>query len=111
MASVFDTHIYRDGERNMYICVLRYRDKYIYMDGHIDIKRDPIIHVNGSSNEGSRSRSRVSTLFCSAPGWYPCRVLRSLAGSLWLASQVKRAWSRVSGFLVWAVSHRWQCGD
>ena len=69
----------------------------------MDSRREPITHVNGNSREGSSSRSSVSILICSAPGWYPCRVLRSLAGSPWLASQLNRACSRVSGFLVWAV--------
>ena len=69
----------------------------------IESIREPIIQVKGNSREGSTSRSRVSTVRCSAPGWYLCKVDRSLAGSPWLASQVYRAWSRVSRLLVWGV--------
>ena len=64
-----------------------------------EYNRELITQDIGSSSEGSTSRSMVSTVLCSAPGWYPCSVDSSLAGRPWLSSQVNRACSRVSGRL------------
>ena len=75
---------------------------------------DPVVRTEDywrrPSREGSRSRSRVRIVRCTAPGWCLCRTESSLSGSPWLASQVYRAWGRVSGVLVWGEPHSWQSG-
>ena len=73
-------------------------------------RSEPITQVMGSSRDGSIYRSIVNTVRCSAPGWYPWRVERSLAGRPRLASQVNRACSRVSGYLASTAPQSWQSG-
>ena len=73
-------------------------------------RRVPTSHVKGSSRDGSKARSRVSRHRSSAPGWYLCRVFRSLSGRPWLASQLSRACRVVSGVPPAGVSHSRQLG-